>query len=108
MDIQAAREILAAIEATSLAELREDLIAKAVRYARIRTDWWRMAPEERRAADAMRTAAHDALIDACNILSRNMAKTGEDNTWRARLGDDRRVIGDFACLLHAILGIRAR
>ena len=55
-----------------------------------------------------RTAAHDRLIDACNILSRQMAKEGEDNSWRADLGEDRRRIGDFACMLHCLLGLRAR
>ncbi len=42
------------------------------------------------------------------ILSRAMAKDGEKSDWRAQLGDDRKVIGDFACLVHAILGLRSR
>jgi hypothetical protein len=79
-----------------------------VRYARIRTDWRLSDPETRRSMDATRTAAHNALIDACNILSRNMAQHGESIAWRKRLGDDRKVIGDFACHLHCLLGLEAR
>ena len=58
--------------------------------------------------DPERTRAHNALIDCCNILSRNMRTAGEDNSWRVALGDDRKAIGDFACLLHCLLGISAR
>jgi len=55
-----------------------------------------------------KTVSHDAFIDSCNILSRNMAKAGEDNSWREVLGDNRKEIGDFACYLSCILGIKAR
>jgi hypothetical protein len=37
-----------------------------------------------------------------------MASAGESNGWRAEIGTDRKEIGDFACLLHAVIGIRAR
>jgi len=37
-----------------------------------------------------------------------VVKSGQSIRWRERLGDDRKVIGDFACHLHAILGLRAR
>ena len=37
-----------------------------------------------------------------------MAKVGEDIEWRREVGDDRKTIGDFACLLHCVLGIQAR
>jgi hypothetical protein len=58
--------------------------------------------------DPSRTTAHNAFIDECNILSRAMAAAGESNGWRAEIGTDRKEIGDFACLLHAVIGIRAR
>jgi len=57
--------------------------------------------------EAGRTAAHNALIDACNIMSRNMCETDEGIEWRRELGDERKRIGDFACWLHALLGIAA-
>ena len=104
----AAREVLTEIEASSLDDLKRQLLAAATRYARVRVDWWLTDAEGRRDMDRARRLAHEALIDSCNILSRNMAKAGEDNSWRARLGDRRKVIGDFACHVHCFLGIKAR
>ena len=88
--------------------LKEQLVRAAVAYARVRTDWRLVSREGRLNMDPRRTALHEAFIDACNILSRAMATAGESAEWRKRLGDDRTVIGDFACLLHAHLGIQAR
>lgn len=70
-------------EQTQLTKLKKDLLQKAVRYARIRTDWFFIDSEERKAIDPVRTAAHDASIDACNILSRNTGKQGE--SWNQTL-----------------------
>ena len=67
-----------------------------------------MTVQERMDANKQRTAAHNALIEAVNILSRSMAKAGQDNEWRRLLTYDRKIIGDFACLLVAHLGIVAR
>jgi len=58
--------------------------------------------------DEERTRAHNAFISACDILSRNMAESGEVHTRRTVIGQDRKDIGDFACLVHAVLGIMAR
>jgi hypothetical protein len=96
------------IRATQHQTLADDLIQAAVRYARLRVDWLLATPEARREMDPTRRHAHNAFIDACNILSRNMQQAGEDNGWRARIGNDRQTIGDFACYLHCLLGIRAR
>ena len=108
MTFEEAKQVFESMEASSLVPLRRDLVMAAVRYAGMRVEWALADPDARRAMDPARTAAHDAFIDACNILSRNMAKAGEDNRWRARLSDDRKTIGDFACYLNALLGIRAR
>lgn len=108
MDETAARTILHVIEASREASLRHQLYAHAIRYARIRTDWSLADATTRKEMDRTRTLAHDALIDALNILSRAMLAAAEDNSWRALLGEDRKTIGDFACWLHALLGIRAR
>ena len=91
-----------------LTKLKEGLITAAIRYARIRTDWKLMRLEERKEKDSERTFAHNAFIDSCNILSRNMLKAGEDISWRQLMSDNRKEIGDFACYLHCILGIEAR
>jgi hypothetical protein len=96
------------MECRMLRALQRELLQLALGYARRRADWRMADLETRKAADAARTAAHDAFIDACNILSRNLAKRGRPNLWRQRLGDNRKEIGDFACYVHCILGIQAR
>jgi hypothetical protein len=94
-------------ESKQMAQRRE-LFNKAVDYGHLRA-LWMLAPQEQRPKMARRrTLAHNAFIDACNCLSRAMASSDEDNQWRADLGDDRRIIGDFACYLHSFLGIEAR
>jgi hypothetical protein len=108
MNIETARQVYEAIVNTKLEQLKTDLFSAAVRYARIRVDWQFTTPEKRKEMEQTRGSAHNALIDACNILSRNMLKSGEDNAWRSALGDNRKEIGDFACYLHAIFGILAR
>ena len=108
MSINKAKAILDQIESTNLKHLMDDLIDYAIRYARIRTDWNRADLEERRELEESRTRVHNVFIDSCNILSRNMLKNGEDNSWRKMLDDDRKVIGDFACYIHYILGLRSR
>lgn len=105
---QSARNCIAAIQNSSLADLRSDLYRTASAYARIRAEWQLASRDERLAMDQRRTLAHNAFIDSVNIMSRNMAKAGEDNSWRAVLGDDRKVIGDFACYIHLFLGLEAR
>lgn len=108
MTFEQSQCILRAILASRLEDEREDLLSSAIRYARIRTDWQVCSVEERRALDDERSRAHSVLIDSCNILSRSMASSGEDIAWRQILGDDRRVIGDFACHVHCFLGLMAR
>jgi hypothetical protein len=103
-----AERIYQVLTASSCQSLVRDLLDSAVAYARIRTTWALAAFEERREQSGVRTRAHNALIDYCNVVSRSMAAAGEDNSWRVELGDDRRVIGDFACYLHCILGLNAR
>lgn len=108
MDSKTANELCEAISQSKMGNLVNSLLAAAVRYAHYRAEWALVSIDERKQMDAARTQAHNAFIDACNILSRNMANEGEDIAWRERLGNDRQVIGDFACHLHCILGIRAR
>lgn len=93
---------------TACQEQLADLLDVAVRYARIRVDWALREQEERFALDAARTAAHEVLIDSCNILSRAMLRAGESNEWRAHLGSDRKRIGDVACHVHCLLGLAGR
>ena len=95
------------ISGMDLVDLRDEFIDAAIRYARIRVDWIRAIPTERVGREQERTLAHDALIDACNILSRALLQAGFSADWRAELGNDRKEIGDFACYLHYRLGLDA-
>ncbi len=108
MNFDQAYSIYQQIEGSKLTQLKNEFYRAAIRYARIRTDWALADQEERIAMDRMRTIAHNAFIDSCNILSRNMKTAGEDYHWRERLGTNRGEIGDFACYLHCILGLSAR
>lgn len=108
MDYQNAITLWQQIRSSRLDALRRDFVELAVRYARLRVDYLLAASESQRLLDQDRTACHNALIASCDILARNMAKSNEDASWRVQLGDERKTIGDFACHLHAILGISAR
>jgi len=103
-----ARQLLDAIQASKQHSLRDELIKTAVRYARLRCDWYLGDLEQRVQIDQNRTLAHNVFIDACNILARNMQQAGEDISWRRSLGTDRKLIGDFACYLHCLIGIDGR
>ena len=96
------------ILATQHASLRHDLIRAAVNYAHRRAEWYLAGPDLRADMNHARTAAHNAFIDACNLLSRQMARTGEPTDWRGMLGTDRKEIGDFACFIALFVGLAAR
>ncbi len=108
LDSSTALVCLDAINASRHADLRQDLFCAAVIYAQLRATWAFCSPADRKAIDAERTRAHNAFIDGCNILSRAMGKSGENNAWRDALTDDRKIIGDFACYLHLHITLGAR
>lgn len=108
-----AREILASVRAETeddpaLLGLRRAWLLAAVRYAQVRAEWNLLTREERTTRDRHRTQLHEAFIDSCNALGRNLVQRERDATWRRRLGDDRKTIGDLACHLHCLLGLEAR
>lgn len=108
MDYKDAERAWAAVKKTSGIESAGGFTRAAAVYAHIRA-LYRLADVSGKAElERRRSAAHNAFIDACNILSRTMAAAGEDNSWRAELGDGRKVIGDFACYLHCLLGLETR
>lgn len=96
------------INESKLKELRTSLFKAAIRYAEIRTGWYFLDVDEKSEQDEERTVAHNRFIDACNIMSRNMRNANEDVSWATILGKDRKYIGDFACYIHAFLGIQNR
>ena len=100
--------LFTAIDNSKQVELKKSFYKNAARYAGLRTTWLLVDREQRTLMDEERRSAHNVFIDSCNILSRNMIKQGEDATWRKELGDDRKVIGDFACYISFVLGIKAR
>jgi len=108
MNLNETKEIYVQLLTSRHQSLVKSLITSAVRYSRIRVDWLLSEQGSRNELDAERTSSNNAFIATCDILSRNMFKSGEDNTWRTQIGNDRKDIGDFACLLHAVLGINAR
>lgn len=97
------------------------VLTAAVRYAGCRQDWALIGLRERTdeaqalrvGLDSARTRAHNALIDALNVLSRAMAADGHSVLWRQVLGDAdkaecRKDIGDFACYLACRSALSAR
>lgn len=108
MDYGTALDIWRGVEGSQQASLRLDLVRAAIDYSNLRVQWKLAMPEQRVEMDASRSRSHNAFIDTCNILSRNMLKAGENNDWRNTLGDDRKAIGDFACYIVLFLGLSAR
>lgn len=108
MELEQAHQIFNIINNFGNKSLVNSLLKSAVRYSRLRVDWYFSDQELRIEMDEERTIAHNAFISACDILSRNMNAAGEDNQWRLQIGTERKSIGDFGCLLHAIIGIEAR
>lgn len=108
MELNDAMHIFEALKGSKHTQLFNALMERAMIYSRIRVDWYYAALDEQPELDYERTMAHDEFISACAMLSRNMKETGEDVRWRFEIGKDRKSIGDFACMLHAVIGIKAR
>ena len=84
------------------------LYKSAIRYANLRSEYVLLSIDEKAEMELSRSSAHNSFIDQCNILSRLMAQSDEDNSWRGSLGQDRKVIGDFACYIVLFLSLNAR
>lgn len=89
-------------------ELWQDCLKIAAEYSKIRNDWEFMTREEKINEDEERTLKHNSFITHLNILSRISVNEGTDYSWREKLGDDRKRIGDFACFISYITGISNR
>ena len=85
-----------------------DFLKEASKYASIRCQWEFMTTSEKMETDMRRTLTHDSFITATNVLSRIAEKEGVDYSWRKRLGEERKRIGDFACFVSYITGISNR
>jgi hypothetical protein len=96
------------LENSKLFQLREVLYKSAFRYTECRFEWNFKTFDEKLEADDERSISHGAFIANCDIMARNMENKGEPNIWRTKLTNDRKVIGDFACMLVALIGIKNR
>ena len=108
LDYSKAMTVYQQISRSRQVDFRNDLISAAIRYAELRVRSQQPKAADDSQIDADRTRAHNAFIDARNILARNMQVSGEDTAWRAELGEDRKTIGDLACFIHCFVGIAAR
>lgn len=90
------------------AELYNDFLEGAFAYTSVRSGWLLLSKEEKMEQDKGRTLKHDSVINRVNILARYLEKTGKDISWRDKLGDSRKRIGDFACYAALFYGLSAR
>jgi len=107
MEIKEALQICESLNNPKYQKPFQKMMECAIVYARIRVDWY-FAEDEQVELDIERTAAHNAFIQTCDQLSLVMKENGDNTGWRFAIGSDRKSIGDFACLIHAIIGIKAR
>jgi len=84
------------------------LYKSAFRYAEHRFQWNFKTFEGKLEADTERSIAHNAFISNCDIMARNMSNKGEHSHWRTKLTNDRKIIGDFACMLVTLIGLKNR
>lgn len=108
MELKEVLQIFETLKNSKHEEPFDLMVKSAVRYAGIRTEWYFAKMAEQNMMDDERTIAHDAFIHSCDVLSTKMKENGESTAWRIAIGSDRKSIGDFACLVHAIIGIKAR
>lgn len=114
LTLEKADEILSKIEASldkndeDAIELYNDFLEGAVAYANVRAGWLLLSNDEKMEQDKGRTYKHDSVINRVNILARYFEKTGKEVSWREDLGESRKTIGDFACYVSLVYGLRAR
>lgn len=114
LTMEKADEILSQIEASldkndeDAMELFNDFLEGAVAYANVRAGWLLLSNDEKMDQDKGRTYKHDSVINRVNILARYLEKCGKDVSWRDKLGESRKTIGDFACYVALFYGVRAR
>ena len=89
-------------------ELYYDFLEGAFKYSSIRSSWLTMTKDDKMERDKERTLKHDSVINRVNILARYLEKEGKDISWRVKLGDSRKKIGDFACYVALFYGLHAR
>jgi len=108
MDMAEGLQIFEELKKTKHSLLFDKMVRCAVIYARIRAEWYFSKSQQKNDMNDERTMAHDEFIHSYKMLCEKMEETGEDTAWKYAVGFDRRSIGDFACMIHAFIGIMAR
>ena len=114
LTLEEADDILSRIQSSidssdeDAAELYNDFLEGAFSYASVRSGWLLLSKDEKMEQDKGRTLKHDSVINRVNILARYLEKTDKDISWRDKLGDSRKRIGDFACYAALFYGLSAR
>ena len=108
MELFEAQSIYEQFQKSKYQSLVKPLIKNAINYTRLRVEWLLLDTEGRIEIDEERTRAHNSFISAYDALARNMKEGNEDASWRTKIGTNRKDIGDFAVLLVAVMGIKAR
>jgi hypothetical protein len=108
MELTEAKQIYEIIKESNHQPLVNTLLVNAIKYTDYRVKWLIVDINEKLEIDQERTRTHNAFISSCDSLARNMHRSGEDSSWRSRIGKDRKAIGDFAVLLVAVMGLKAR
>ena len=107
MEIVEGLQIFEELKETKQTLLFSKMIKCAVIYAHIRAEWYLATIQDNNDMDDERALAHDEFIYSYTMLYQKMEETGEDTAWKYAVGYDRRSIGDFACMIHAFIGIMA-
>ena len=89
-------------------EMYDKFISSAISYAMVRSSWLLLTEEQKSALDKNRAIKHDLVITNIDILSRYLRENGKECDWRKELSDSRKRIGDFACYIAFIYGLKAR
>lgn len=94
-------------------EFFDDFLSKAIQYAHLRANWELMDRETRMNEDEGRILLHNSVITSINVLKRLCDIDNIDTSWRDKLGSERegterKRIGDFACFMAYITGVRNR
>lgn len=86
----------------------ENLIKASIDYSYYRSRWLGISPIEQNNTEHDRTISHNILIEAKDALSGYMLDHGMNISWAIKLGDERKMIGDFGCYLSYVQAIKAR
>lgn len=95
-------------------KLYHDVELAGIEYIHVRTNWYRMTKEEKKAANDQRTLKHNAVINSLDALADYLKSTGKPASWRDQIGYEkdgkyfRKRIGDMGCTIAYLLSLKTR